>query len=119
MRVYQSTPPAACPSNRAGPAPPHAPPPAALPHDLHDPTPPSLLAAPSPTPTARRRFRPSMALPMALGTHHALPMDLGTVVTRRPEVRSRISRPREHPMDLVNGPDPSPQCAEPVQVAGV
>ena len=93
--------------------------PAALPHDLHDPTPPSLLAAPSPTPTARRRFRPSMALPMALGTHHALPMDLGTVVTRRPEVRSRISRPREHPMDLVNGPDPSPQCAEPVQVAGV
>ena len=45
-------------------------------------------------------------------------MDLGTVVTRRPEVRSRISRPRDYPMDLVNGPDPSPQCAEPVQVAG-
>ena len=45
-------------------------------------------------------------------------MDLGTVVTRGPDVRSRISRPQEHPMDLVNGPDPSPQCAEPVQVAG-
>ena len=39
-------------------------------------------------------------------------------MTRRPEVRSRISRPRDYPMDLVNGPDPSPQCAEPVQVAG-
>ena len=45
-------------------------------------------------------------------------MDLGTVVTRGPDVRSRISRPREHPMDLVNGPDPSPQCTEPVQAAG-
>ena len=27
-------------------------------------------------------------------------MDLGTVVTRDPDVRSRISRPREHPMDV-------------------
>ena len=52
---------------------------------------------------------------MALAT----PVDLGTVVTRRPDVRSRTSRSREHPMHLVNGPDPLPRCAEPVQVAGV
>jgi hypothetical protein len=30
-------------------------------------------------------------------------MDLGTVVTRGPDVRSRISRPREHPMDSGTG----------------
>jgi hypothetical protein len=48
----------------------------------------------------------------------ALPMDLGTVVTRGPDVRSLIGRPRDHPMALVNRPDPSLQCTEPVQAAG-
>ena len=48
----------------------------------------------------------------------ALPMDLGTVVTRGPDVRSLIGRPRDHPMASVNRPDPSLQCTEPVQAAG-
>ena len=93
MRVYQSTPPPACPSNRAGPAPPHA-----LPMDLG-----TVVTR---RPDVRSRIKRAMALPMALWTvvtrrpdvrsrfrrAMALPMDLGTVVTRRPDVRGRFRR---------------------------
>ena len=34
------------------------------------------------------------------GAPNEQPMDMGTVLTRRPDVRSRLGRPVEHPMGL-------------------